>query len=216
MSWLYLACAPVLSLPAAWWLGRRRYRLPDDSIHTTAPAWLLPLITAVATVLASPFFVGRSAVEIITYSCALVWGGLLAFIDLDVRRLPDLLTLPAYPACAVLLAACSAVTGDWAALARAAACAGIAVAVFLAIALLAAGSGGIGLGDVKLVGVLGALLGWQSWYNALLGLVTGCILAGLQAGVLLISRRADRRSFVAYGPALIVGGYLWAALPPPT
>ena len=78
---------------------------------------------------------------IITYGAALVWGLVLAFIDLDVRRLPDWLTLPAYPVAAVLLALCSAATGDRALL-RAAACAGLAVVVFLLAALLSPGAEG--------------------------------------------------------------------------
>jgi Flp pilus assembly protein protease CpaA len=129
-------------------------------------------------------------------------------------RLPDLLTLSAYPVAGALLAACSAVTGDWTAMARAAACAGIAVAVFLVAALVASGSGGLGLGDVKLVGVLGGLLGWHSWFGALLGLATGCVIGGLMTVVLLVFRRAERTSLVAYGPALIAGSYIWAALAP--
>lgn len=214
MNWTYPALTTGAAALAGWWLSRRRYRRPDDTIHRTLPGWLLPVLAAVGAVLAAPFYLGRADVIIVTYALALVWGLLLAFIDADVHRLPDLLTLPAYPVAAGLLAACSAATGDWAALARAAACAGIAVAVFLVAALVGAGSEGLGLGDVKLAGVLAGLLGWHGWSNALLGLATGCVIAGLVAAALLLTRRAGRRSFVAYGPALIAGSYPWAVLPP--
>ncbi|HZA74105.1 MAG TPA: prepilin peptidase, partial [Propionibacteriaceae bacterium] len=157
---------------------------------------------------------GRPPVVIITYGAALVWGLVLTFIDLDVRRLPDSLTLPAYPVAALLLALCSAVTGDWAALWRAAACAGLAVLAFFLAALLSPGAEGLGLGDVKLAGTLGGLLGWLGWWPALYGLLTGFILGGLVAAVLLVSRRAGRKSHLSFGPAMIAGAYIWAVLPP--
>jgi leader peptidase (prepilin peptidase)/N-methyltransferase len=212
MNWAYPAVITVVAGLAAWWLSRRRYRRADDTITRTLPAWLLPVLAAAASVVAAPFYLGRPVVVILTYAAALVWGLVLTFIDLDVRRLPDFLTLPAYPIAAALLAVCSAVTGDWPALARAAACAGIAVFAFLLAALLSPGAEGLGLGDVKLAGTLGGLLGWIGWQNALYGLLTGFILGGLAAGVLLLFRHADRKSYLSFGPALIAGAYLWALL----
>ena len=212
MNWAYPVAITVVAGLAAWWLGRRRYRRADDTITRTLPAWLLPVLAAAASVVAAPFYLGRPVMVILTYAAALVWGLVLTFIDLDVRRLPNWLTLPAYPISAALLAVCSAVTGDWPALARAAACAGIAVFTFLLAALLSPGAEGLGLGDVKLAGTLGGLLGWIGWQNALYGLLTGFVLGGLAAGVLLLLRRADPKSYLSFGPALIAGAYLWALL----
>jgi leader peptidase (prepilin peptidase) / N-methyltransferase len=214
MNWAYPVGTTFVAGLAAWWLGRRRYRIAEDTVHHTVPVWLLPVLAAVASLVAAPFYLGRPAVVIFTYAAALVWGLVLTFIDLDVRRLPDWLTLPAYPVATALLAACSATTGDWPALARGAACAGIAVFTFLLAALLSPGAEGLGLGDVKLAGTLGGLLGWIGWWNALYGLLTGFILGGLVAAVLLLIRRADRKSYLSFGPAMIVGGYVWAVLPP--
>jgi len=214
MNWAYPAGITLAAGIAAWWLSRRRYRIFEDTVHRTLPAWLLPVLAALASIVAAPFYLDRPAVVILTYAAALVWGLVLTFIDLDVRRLPDWLTLPAYPVAAALLAACSATTGNWPALARGAACAGIAVFTFLLAALLSPGAEGLGLGDVKLAGTLGGLLGWIGWSNALYGLLTGFILGGVAAAVLLLIRRADRKSFLSFGPAMIIGGYVWALLPP--
>lgn len=214
LKWAYPAGITLVAALVAWWLSRRRYRIAEDTVHRTWPAWLLPVLAAVGAVVGAPLFLGRPLIVIITYGAALVWGLVLAFIDLDVRRLPDWLTLPAYPVVAVLLALCSAATGDQTALLRAAACAGLAVVTFLLAGLLSPGAEGLGLGDVKLAGPLGALLGWFGWWTALYGLLTGFILGGLVAAVLLVSRRADRKSYLSFGPALIAGAYIWAVLPP--
>lgn len=222
MRWLVLASPVALSLLAAWLLSTGFFRLPDDVIFRRPPAWLLPVFVAVAALLAAPFFVGRPLLLIITYAVALVWGALLAFLDLELRLLPDVLTMGGYALFGILLLGCALVTGDWTALLRAAACAGIAVAVFTAVYLLSDlltkvmgwGAGGLGLGDLKLAGVLGALLGWWSWFNGLMGLLTGFMIGGLVAVVLLVVRRADRTSHISYGPSLIIGSYLWCVLPP--
>jgi len=213
LNWAYPVATTVVAGLAAWWLSRRRYRRADDTVQLTLPAWLLPVLAAAAAVVAAQFSLDRPPVVVATYAAALVWGLVLAFIDLDVRRLPDRLTLPAFPIAAALLTACSAVSDDWPALARAAACAGIAVVAFLAAALLSPGAEGLGLGDVKLAGTLGGLLGWIGWWNALYGLLTGFALGGLVAAVLVLTRRADRKSQLSFGPAMIAGGYLWAVLP---
>lgn len=216
LRWAYPAAVVAAAALAAWWLSRRSYRVEDDTVYRTLPAWLLPVFAAVGALLAAPFYAGRPLVVIVTYGAALVWALVLTFIDLDVRRLPDVLTLPAYPVAAGLLTACAAVTGDWSALARAAACAGLGVvALFLLVVvaeLLSPGTDGLGLGDVKLAGTLAGLLGWWGWSTALYGLLTGFILGGLVAGVLLVSRRADRKAHLSFGPALIAGAYIWAVL----
>ena len=218
LRWAYPIGITLVAAAAAGWLSRRRYRVPEDTVHRRLSGWLLPVLAAVGALAAAPFYLGQPPVVIITYGIALLWGLVLAFIDLDVRRLPDRLTLPAYPVAAVLLTACSAVTGDWPALARAAACAGLGVVAFFLLAflaeLLSPGTDGLGLGDVKLAGTLAGLLGWWSWETALYGLLTGFILGGLVATVLLVSHRADRRSHLSFGPALVAGAYLWAGLAP--
>ena len=216
MAWAYVAVALGLGVLAAWWLHRRAYRGAGDTVsRDLSPAWL-PVLTVLGAVTAGPFYAHRPVAVVLTYLLALVWGSVLTVGDLEVRRLPDVLVLPAYPVVAGLLAVCSVSTHDGAALLRAAACAGAAVALFYLAALLSPGAEGLGLGDVKLAGVLGALLGWISWMNALMGLLSGFILGGVLALFLLIVRRADRRSFISFGPAMILGAYVWCLLPAAT
>lgn len=61
---------------------------------------------------------------------------------------------------------------------------------------------GLGMGDVKLSGVIGALVGYPAVFTAL---TVGVLIGGLAAGVLLITRRIERRGTIAYAPYLVIG-----------
>lgn len=130
-------------------------------------------------------------------------GVALGITDLRVHRLPDVLTLPSYPVLAALFGVAAAIDGGSERLVRAAVAGGV---VWLAFAALWTLSGdGLGLGDVKISGLIGAALGWLGWGNVVVGLGIGMITAGLVAAVLLLIGRADRRSRIAYGPYLLLG-----------
>lgn len=138
--------------------------------------------------------------ELAAYLVLAAVGVTLAVIDLDTLRLPDRLTLPALVAGVVLLA----IPGDWSALGRAVLGAAAAGGAALLLAL-AAPSGGLGLGDVKLLGVLGLYLGWLGWGVLVLGVAFGFVLGALVAVGMLASRRAGLRDHLAFGPWLIAG-----------
>jgi leader peptidase (prepilin peptidase) / N-methyltransferase len=136
MAWAFAAVAVALAVLVALWLRRRTYRRFDDIVYRELNPWWLPVLAGVGVIVAAPFYYQRPPLVLFTYLLALVWGLTLAFIDIEVRRLPDAIVLPAYPVAAALLTACSAITSDWTALLRSAACAGAAVAGFLILALL--------------------------------------------------------------------------------
>jgi leader peptidase (prepilin peptidase) / N-methyltransferase len=128
----------------------------------------------------------------------------LALIDLDVHRLPNVLVLPAYPVLAALLA----LGAGPGALVRAAAGALLLFGFFLAVAVLARGA--IGLGDVKLAGVVGGMTAAISW-GAFLTSALGAFVLGAVAGVLLmLGRRAQRRTAIPFGPFMLVAA--WASI----
>lgn len=65
--------------------------------------------------------------------------------------------------------------------------------------------GALGMGDVKLVGLLGAALG----YSVLNGLMVGTVLAAAFSIALLVRHgAAARRTAFAYGPFLAAGGLI--------
>jgi len=128
----------------------------------------------------------------------------LTLIDLDVHRLPNVLVLPAYPVLALLLALGAGPD----ALVRAAAGALLLFGFFLAVAVLA--RGGIGLGDVKLAGVVGGMTAAVSW-GAFLTSAFGAFLLGAVVGVLLMAKgSAQRRTALPFGPFMLVAA--WASI----
>ena len=137
-------------------------------------------------------------------------GAALTLIDLDVHRLPDLLVLPSYPIAFVLLLVPTVVTGQWGWLLRAV-LAGLALfVVYLILALVSPGGGGLGLGDVKLAGLLGLFLGWLGWGPVLVSVLAAFVVGGLIAVFMLLTRHATRSTQIAFGPSMILGA--WVAL----
>jgi leader peptidase (prepilin peptidase) / N-methyltransferase len=139
-----------------------------------------------------------------------VTGILLAAVDLAVLRLPDVLVLPLAVAVAALLALAAAVTGDPAPMVRAAAASAALGAAYLLLAVVPGSA--LGFGDVKLAAVLGAPLGWLGWPAVLLGGILPVVLGGVAALGLLVSGRVRRDTPVPFGPALVAGFLLAAAL----
>ncbi|CAO5150993.1 membrane hypothetical protein [Frankia sp. AiPs1] len=87
--------------------------------------------------------------------------------------------------------------------------AGVALALFGVLRVLGRGRGGLGLGDVKLVGLLGAGLGWTRDLSlVLLALGLGVLSAGLWAAFLVVTGRACRSDALSYGPHLLLGALL--------
>ena len=138
---------------------------------------------------------------------------LLFATDLDQKLLPDVITLPL-----VGLAALAYATGAgpfvrttddllWAVVG-----AGL-VPVALFVLAIPFGAGAIGQGDLKLLVSVGLLGGAEKLFYAL---VVGALLAGVIVAVLVFIRRLTLKSYVPYGPFLIIGT-LWAilALPAP-
>ncbi len=63
----------------------------------------------------------------------------------------------------------------------------------------------MGLGDVKLSGVLGLAEGWFSWASWQVALVAPFLLAGLGALVALATGRVRLGSRLPFGPYLLAG-----------
>ena len=126
----------------------------------------------------------------------------LVEVDLAEHRLPDAIVLPGNP---VVLA--SVVLDRWAAGADALPVLAAAAATGLVLLLLHL-TGGLGLGDVKLAPLLGALAAAVAPGGALVALVLAFLAGGAASVVVLV--RHGRRARLAFGPALLLGA--WSAV----
>ncbi|GAB4067619.1 A24 family peptidase [Angustibacter speluncae] len=130
----------------------------------------------------------------------------LALIDIDVRRLPNAIVLPSYPVAAVLLVGAALLQGEPGTAIRAV-LAGLALyAVYFVLAFIY--PAGMGFGDVKLAGVLGLYLGYLGWGEVVVGWFLGFLVGGLGGAVLIVLRRAGRKSKIPFGPYMLVGAWL--------
>jgi leader peptidase (prepilin peptidase) / N-methyltransferase len=138
---------------------------------------------------------------------AFLWVGAIgvamAYVDMREHRLPDPLSAAALAGAALLLAAAAVVTSGWGAYGRAWLAAAAMFAAFLVLALLRPAD--LGLGDVKLAGVLGLVLGWQGWGEVVVGAFLGFLLGGLTGVGLMLAGRAGRRSSIPFGPIMLLG-----------
>ena len=136
------------------------------------------------------------------YSVALV---LLLATDLDQRLLPNELTLPAIPIALVVdIAGLNPLVSlDQLPLAIVFA---IVVPGILFLVSIPFGAGAIGQGDLKLLVSVGLLAGP---YRLFVGVIYGALLAGVVIVILLVARRITLKTFIPFGPFLIIGA-LWA------
>lgn len=137
----------------------------------------------------------------------------LAAIDLDTHRLPDAIVLPSYGVLGALLVGAAIATGDLESAARAAAGAGILFAAYLVLALIS--PRGMGMGDVKLAGVIGLMLGWFGWAAFAVGTLAAFMLGGLVGISVIIARRASRNTGIPFGPWMLGGAWVGIVLGEP-
>jgi leader peptidase (prepilin peptidase)/N-methyltransferase len=136
---------------------------------------------------------------------------LLMATDLDQRLLPDEVTLPL-----IVLGAGALIWGGdslvnrqpmWLAIAGA-----IAVPLILYALSLPFGEGALGGGDVKFLAGVGLLTGV---IRLVMAVFVGAMLSGLAIGGLLAAKRVTLKSYIPFGPFLIIGA-VWASLLPAT
>lgn len=126
--------------------------------------------------------------------------------DLDQRLLPNELTLPVIP-----VALLYAVSGQNPLVGPEIAPALLAAVIIPAVLYLPSipfGAGAFGLGDVKFLVGMGLMVGGE---RAVGGTLVGLFVAGIVLAVLLAARRIGRRTYVPFGPFLILGAF-WAVL----
>jgi leader peptidase (prepilin peptidase) / N-methyltransferase len=194
-----IAC-PSCAAPTAGRLARRC----GQCRTSFGPPLALELTTALVLALLLGRFGGQA--DVVAFAFFGVLGVALAAIDIDVQRLPDLLTLPAYPILIALLTGAAIAGHDFGALLRALLGGVVLAGVYLALALVRPGQ--IGGGDIKFAGVAGLALGWLGWPILIAGTAFGFALSAVVSVVLLAARRLTLQSAISFGPFLFAGALL--------
>ena len=201
------------NVPVVGWLSLRG-RCADCDLSIPVRYPLVELLTAVLFVLVT--WRALQLDQLALLPALLFFTGLgvaLSAIDLDVRRLPNALVLPAYPVLGVLLAGAAAVQDDWTALVRALLGAAALFGFFFLLAFVY--PSGMGFGDVKLAGVIGLLLGYLSWGAVVAGAFAGFFLGAVVGVAVLAVGAGGRRTALPFGPFMVLGALaaLWISEP---
>jgi leader peptidase (prepilin peptidase) / N-methyltransferase len=130
----------------------------------------------------------------------------LAFIDIEHHRLPNAIVLPAYAVGAVLLGTAGLITGNYSGLLQAGVGMVAMAAAYFLISLL--WKGGMGLGDVKLAGVLGLFLGWSGWGSLIVGSLIAFFLGAIFGVALILLHKSTRKSGIPFGPWMVLGAWI--------
>ena len=132
-----------------------------------------------------------------------VIGLVLAVTDFKTHRLPNAFIWPSYGILAALLVSQGVITQEWSDVVRAALVAAATLAVFFLLHRYTS----LGLGDVKLAGMLAIPLGWSSWTAGYYGPALGFLL-GAVAGIVVLIATKSSKTHLAFGPYLVAGALL--------
>lgn len=142
----------------------------------------------------------------VVYVCAVAIT--LGYVDVRTHRLPNAVVLPSYAVVAALVLGISVLTAAWGGLLFAAIGGALLWGSFFVVMIIY--PAGMGFGDVKLAGLLGIVLGWLGLEYLVVGVFAAFLLGGLSGLVLMLARRANRRTSIPFGPFLLLG--FWAAV----
>ncbi len=123
---------------------------------------------------------------------------IIAFIDLEHKIIPDVITIPGIiiglavsftmPHITVLNSVKGLLVGG---------------GLFYAVAVLS--RGGMGGGDIKLIAMIGAFLGWKS---TLLTIFLGSLIGSVAGITLIVLKKKGRKDMIPFGPFLSLGAII--------
>lgn len=148
----------------------------------------------------------RLALVALVHGVLLGIGGLLTVIDIRTHRLPNRIVLPTLASLILLVVIDAVVSAQSAPMIRA--LLGLLVLAGFYTLLRLISRSGMGGGDVKLAAVIGLVLGWHGWQQLAIGAASAFVLGSLFALALMLLRRADGATRIAFGPWMIAGALL--------
>jgi len=202
---------PWQNVPVISWIALRG-RCASCGAAISARYPLVELATGLAFVGVAWLFLGSEAVtaaSVVVTVAYLYFAAIsiaLALIDVDTHRLPNSIVLPSYVVVAALFTVACLLGADWSALLRAA-IGGAALYLFYFV-LRVIRPAGMGGGDVKLAGVVGACLAWLGWGALAVGAFAAFLVGGVFGIALILARRAGRKSAIPFGPFMLIGAWV--------
>ncbi|MFV0407035.1 MAG: prepilin peptidase [Propioniciclava sp.] len=208
MIWIPLGVGAVsgaaVAYPLERWLRGRSYRYVDEFDRAPASSgWVRVAIPVTTGLVAASWWEQAPVLAVVAAAFCTVLIALAA-IDLDVLRLPDMITLPLIPATAAGVVVASLTQGDPARITQAALGGAALTAFYLTQTLITRGKG-MGLGDVKLAASIGLILGALSWSHVAIATLVAYVTAAGIGLFLIATRRATRRSSIPFGPHMVGG-----------
>ena len=211
---LLIGAALVIAVVVGPWLAVVAARLTARDDAARSGLGRMAIVTAVfAVLLAGAVLLTEVRPATLAFAWAAGAAVVLGAVDLATHRLPDRVTYPAYAVCTAALVADAAVHGTWSEMLGAVLSAAAAIGVGALVSAVAPAA--LGFGDVKLLGLLGLLLGWAGWGVLLTGVFLGLLVGALVSLVLLATRRAGWRTAIPFGPPLLAGAVGALALAAP-
>lgn len=193
-------------IATTWWSWRTVRR------HSTGPSirlllwWVFGVVSMfVALTLATNRLTDTSWTDPVWLVWGVVVGALavLLAVDVDVQLLPRELSLPAF---VVTVVGLTMIDGP-ADVGRAGPIVGAVVMTVITLGLRLVSRGSLGMGDVLVSPLLGAVLGWFDPWAVVAAWFVAALAGGIGATITLV-RGEPRQSLVAYGPFLILGSAL--------
>lgn len=193
---------PLDNVPLVSWLVLRGHcRRCRAGISARYPA--VELATGVLFGLFAIHFGAHADLAAYLYLAAV--GIALAVIDLDHQRLPDPLTLPSYVVGAALLGIAAATGSGGGGHDYVRALIGMAALFGFYGIVWFIYPAGMGLGDVKLSGVLGLYLAWLGWGQLVVGAFAAFLVGAVVSVSVVAARGGDRKTKVPFGPFMLIG-----------
>jgi leader peptidase (prepilin peptidase) / N-methyltransferase len=164
-----------------------------------------PLVELICGILFAALYLKLGLTFTLLECLVFTWGVVIAsFIDIDHRILPDVFTLSG-----ILLGLAGAILnpdrGFWEALIGVLAGGGFLwlVAYIYSVVRHEEGMGG---GDIKLLGWIGAVLGWKSIIFAVL---VSCLTGSIVGGIYATTQKSGMKTAIPFGPFLAFAAVLY-------
>lgn len=167
-------------------------------------SWQYPIVEILTGVIFLSIFTkwGISR-ELIVYSLFVPGLLVIAFIDAKTTFIPDVITIPGMIAGLIIKLSFAFIDKNFTNFFDAGSGMILGLAVFGFIVI--ASRGGMGIGDIKLAGLIGVFLGLKSTFSMIW---LSFILGGIAGIFLLVSKIKGRKDAIPFGPYLVMGALI--------